>query len=100
MKENKNGVVVLDFHDHAVLVLLHGSPVLGIFLVLLGVLAGGPAVGVVSKGKWVKLLTSDTENNKFTSHVDGFSGHGDDVVVTEDLEADLVDNLWPTRWSG
>ena len=40
------------------------------------------------KGKWVKLLTSDTENNKFTSHVDGFSA--EEVAVFTREAADKV----------
>ena len=40
------------------------------------------------KGKWVKLLTSDTENNKFESHVDGFSA--EEVAIFTREAADKV----------
>ena len=39
-------------------------------------------------GKWVKLLTSDTDNNKFESHVDGFSA--EEVAVFTREAADKV----------
>ncbi|AKE39934.1 Putative phosphatase [Corynebacterium camporealensis] len=39
-------------------------------------------------GTWVKLLTSDTENNKFESHVDGFSAA--EVAVFTREAADKV----------
>ncbi|MGO2425616.1 MAG: PhoX family protein [Corynebacterium flavescens] len=39
-------------------------------------------------GTWVKLLTSDTENNKFESHVDGFSA--EEVAVFTREAADKV----------
>lgn len=40
------------------------------------------------KGKWVKLLTADTENNKYESHVDGFSA--EEVAVFTREAADKV----------
>ena len=40
------------------------------------------------KGTWVKLLTSDTENNKFESHVDGMSP--EEVAVFTREAADKV----------
>ncbi|MDO5032249.1 PhoX family phosphatase [Corynebacterium sp.] len=39
-------------------------------------------------GKWVKLLTSDTENNRFESHVDGMSA--EEVAVFTREAADKV----------
>ena len=40
------------------------------------------------KGEWIKLLTSDTENNKFESHVDGMSA--EEVAVYTREAADKV----------
>ena len=40
------------------------------------------------KGRWVKLLTADTDNNKYESHVDGFSA--EEVAVFTREAADKV----------